>query len=116
MNANPVLPNDNPPFPAAYFRCCQVRSNKGKLEVYLNQYKVQSWVHPSNTTNDPKLWWQLSTIQNIFSKVEDTKDQKALIKAVEVLNGVLNVFFLLYFEITPTSYFHSVNCYNQCPR
>lgn len=89
LNSTPPL-NGKTPSPGSYLRCCLVRANNGAIEVNLDKFGSPTWIPRSEIGDHPGLWWGLRPMQEIFSKVNDAKDEKTLMLAVQALEGILN--------------------------
>lgn len=89
LNSTPPL-DGKEASPGSYIRCCHVRSNNNVVEAYLSSHNEMKWVPRNEIGDHLGQWWGLKLIQDVLPKVNDAKDAKTLLKAVEALRGILN--------------------------
>lgn len=90
LNSAPPLSDGKETSPGSYIRCCHVRSNNNIVEAYLSGRNGMKWVPRNEIGDHSGQWWGLKLIQDVLPKVNDAKDAKTLLKAVEALRGILN--------------------------
>lgn len=95
--------NANPPFektrniPSEFLRCCNLRFAGDKYEVELSEQdwprpygsRIFYWKDVDDITDDQKLWWRMSPLQDKFTELKSRREDLTLFSAVQALAGIL---------------------------
>ena len=91
-----VCVNAHPPAaslkgPSAHMRCCLVRQVPDGQEALLEVYGEMKWVRRTEMPDHEGLWWGLVPVQQVFEQVREARDSQTLVKAIQSLQGILEV-------------------------
>ena len=77
--------------PSAHMRCCLVRQEPDGQEALLEVYGEMKWVRRTEMPDHEGLWWGLVPVQQVFEQVREARDSQTLVKAIQSLQGILEV-------------------------
>lgn len=91
IHANAPNPHALSYRPARFIRCCGLRWQDGVYQVERRIDGAPTWVPVETLEDDERLWWSMSRLDQKFSRLRQTKENRTLVQAIESLQGILNV-------------------------